>query len=219
MVGAGRVESRTFTPPLGGRGSTETLDRRARPGCSCDRYQSDGCCGARPRFGSNVSCRDLVAAVGANEAESTVSARLVDENDGWSALVGDPSITPAHQGGEYREQLEPSVGQHVLVPLGMVLVRLPLKDSMSDEALQAVGQHVAGEAYVCLEVIEPANPPKRFSQDEGCPPFADDLEGSGDGAGHVRKARSAHAVKAITSSCIIQPTAALSSAPPRKSGS
>jgi hypothetical protein len=74
----------------------------------------------------------------------------------------------------------------------MVLVRNALEDSVVDEAVQALGEDVTGDAEAGLEVIEACHAEERVPDDEQAPPLPHDVQALGDRAGDVLEAGPLH---------------------------
>jgi hypothetical protein len=66
----------------------------------------------------------------------------------------------------------------------MVLVRNALEDSVVDEAVQALGEDVTGDAEAGLEVIEASHAEQGIPDDEQAPPLPHDVEALSDRARH-----------------------------------
>src|SRR5581483_5608599 len=72
--------------------------------------------------------------------------------------------------------------QPVLVALGALLVEHPVEDPLLDEAVEALGQHIAGDTEARLELVEAAPAEEGVADDQERPALADDLQGAGDRA-------------------------------------
>src|SRR5581483_4644414 len=79
-------------------------------------------------------------------------------------------------------ELASPAGQPVLEPLRPLAVPHPAQDARLDEPVQAVGQHVAGDAEALLELAEPPDPEEDVADDQQRPPLPDELERPGDRA-------------------------------------
>ena len=98
------------------------------------------------------------------------------DQHGRPAVGAGVAVAPLHQRDERRPQVGALLGQAVLVALGALLVAALLEDALVNEAGQAVGEHVARDSQVALEVLEAAHPQKGVADDEHGPAVADRLE-------------------------------------------
>ena len=89
------------------------------------------------------------------------------------------AVAPLQQGHHDRPQIEALLGQPVLEARGALLVGHALEDALVDEAAEAVGEHVARDAEVALEVVEAAHAHERLAHDEDRPAVAEHLERRG----------------------------------------
>ena len=98
------------------------------------------------------------------------------------------AVAPVRQRDHDRPEVDALLGQVVLEALRALLIEAALEDAVVDESLQAVGEHVAGDAEIALEVLEAADAEERVAQQQDRPAVAEDLERAGDGAvlGFVR---------------------------------
>jgi hypothetical protein len=92
------------------------------------------------------------------------------------------AIAPLQQRHHDRPQVDPLLGQAVLEARGALLVGHAHEDALVDEAAQAVGEDVARDAEVALEVVEAPHAHERLAHDEDRPAVAEHLEGAGDRA-------------------------------------
>jgi hypothetical protein len=73
-------------------------------------------------------------------------------------LFDDPAISPAHKRDSNSVKVAPLGGQPVLLARRMLLVAAAFQDFVLDEFAEAIGQDVAGDPEVALEVGEAAHP-------------------------------------------------------------
>ena len=96
--------------------------------------------------------------IAASRAESASPQRLADaalvdlaaalalvDEDHRRAGVGEVLVAPVHQGHQHRPEVEPLLGEEVLVAAGALAVGPALEDALVDEALEAGGEDVAGD--------------------------------------------------------------------------
>jgi hypothetical protein len=112
----------------------------------------------------------------------------------------EPAIAPAHQGGEHRIEVDAHLGEPVLVAIRRLLVAVLLEHAPLDQRREPVGEDVACDAEVALDLLEAAQAHEDVAQDQGGPPLADDVEGAGDRARQVAHAGALHGPRAY---CIV----------------
>jgi hypothetical protein len=92
------------------------------------------------------------------------------------------AVAPLHQRDQHRPEVYALVGEPVLEALGALLVGALLEDPLVDEAPQAVGQDVARDAEVILEVVEAPHAEEGVADDQHRPAVPDPLQRAGDRA-------------------------------------
>ena len=112
------------------------------------------------------------------------AAAAVADLDGRAVGVGRPAVAPLHQRDERRLQVEPLLGQVVLVAaaLSRLLVLDALEHAVLDQLGQPLAQQVARAAERAVEVVEAAQAEEGLAQHEQRPLLPDDLERSLDRA-------------------------------------
>jgi hypothetical protein len=98
------------------------------------------------------------------------------------ALLRVVAVAPVQERCDDGEQVDPLGGQAVLVSLRPLLVQVLLEHALVTQALQARGQHVAGNAEALLELVEAREPDEGVADDEHRPALADDLQRARDRA-------------------------------------
>ena len=73
-----------------------------------------------------------------------------------------------------------------------ILIRPRLEEPGTDQPLQTVGEHVAGDPEVVGELIEPPDTEKRIAEDEDRPGVIDQFHGVGHGAFQMAEGLSGH---------------------------
>src|SRR4051812_45030643 len=139
--------------------------------------------GARAGLAVDVARRQARAARVAREVRGDLAAALAVAHDARRALGRRVvAVAPLHQRDDRRPQVDALLAEAVLEALRALLVAMALEQSLVGQALEAVGQHIAGDAEVALEVVEAAHAEEGVADDEQRPPDAEHLEGAGDGA-------------------------------------
>ena len=108
------------------------------------------------------------------------------EHDRRAGVLAEVTVSPAHQGDQSGGEVEAPGGQAVLVPDGPDVVGAAFEHAVVDQLLEPVGEDVASDAEVAMQVLEATDAAERVTQDQERPAVADDLEGAGDGAGIIR---------------------------------
>ena len=96
-----------------------------------------------------------------------------------------PLVTELPEGHEHVEQVAALLGEPILVAGRMILIGDGLQYVVVDQLVQPVGEHVAGDLEVGLEVVEPAYAEEGISQDEKGPAVTDYVDRLGDDAVEV----------------------------------
>ncbi len=91
-----------------------------------------------------------------------------------------------------RVEVAPLLGEAVLEARRAILVAHALEDAVRDELPQPIGQAVARDAEIALEVLEAADAEERVAQDEQRPAVADDGQRPRHRAGEVSDVTPAH---------------------------
>jgi hypothetical protein len=78
-------------------------------------------------------------------------------------LFDDPAISPVHERDCNSVKVAALGGQPVLLARRMMLIAVAFQDFVLDEFAQAIGQDVAGDTEVALEVGEAAHPEEAFA--------------------------------------------------------
>src|SRR4051812_39863648 len=139
--------------------------------------------GARARLAVDVARRQVRAAGVAREPAGHLAAAVAVADDARrAARRGVVAVAPLHQRDDRRPEVEPLLAEAVLEALGALLVAVALDQALVDQPLEPLGQDVARDAEIALEVVEPAHPEERVADDEQRPAVAEDLEGAGDRA-------------------------------------
>lgn len=133
-------------PPAPHPSSTDSLDRR------------------RPERGLAPSTPERLLELGA--------ARRVDERR-VGLDVGDEALTPPHQRHQHRRQREAGLGEPVLVPARVLLIRHLHHHVVLDEPAETIGEHRPRDPEVVDELVESAKAAERSSDDEDRPSIAD----------------------------------------------
>ena len=124
----------------------------------------------------------LAAALAVAASVDEPVAALVADQHGRTARVGEVAIAPVEQGDHHGPQVEAPLGEEVLVAGGSLLVRPLLEDPLVDQPREPRGEHVAGDAEVLLDLVEPPVAVEDVADHEQGPALAEHLEGAGDRA-------------------------------------
>ena len=116
-------------------------------------------------------------------------------------------VAPPHEVEDDGVEVAAAVGEPVLVPGRALGVAVALENAGVDQALEAVGEHVARHAQAALEVVEAPDAAEGVAQDEERPAFADELERARDRADLVvvRAAKHLPRGECRLTSCVTQP--------------
>jgi hypothetical protein len=109
-----------------------------------------------------------------------------------AGLARRPPITPPHHDKQQVAQLPALVGEQVFVPDRPGGILTPGQDSLFDQPVQPLGEHLAGHAEAPLELLEAVRAGVDVPQDQRRPRLTDDVEGAGDRARHGAELRSLH---------------------------
>jgi hypothetical protein len=110
------------------------------------------------------------------------TALLVDDQHRRPGGVGGVAIAPSEQGDEGRPEVEPLLGEEVLVAIRPALIGAALEDVLLDQSLQAGGEDVAGDTEALLQFVEAPPAVHHVAHDQQRPALADDLQGASDRA-------------------------------------
>lgn len=102
-------------------------------------------------------------------------ARVVDEQRG-RLPVGSPTIAPAHECDESRRKIHTFGRQSVFVAVGPLLVLDLVQDVAFDQPGQPVGQQVASNPQVVLQLTEAMNASEDVTHDQQRPAITDEVE-------------------------------------------
>ena len=108
------------------------------------------------------------------------------------AVGGGPPVAPLAHGHHHVPQVAALFGEPVLRARRMITVGDAREDPVFDEAVQPLGEDVAGDAQARLEIVKAGHPEECVPDDEQAPPLAHDIEALGDRAGHVLEAGPLH---------------------------
>ena len=121
---------------------------------------------ARAGRGGDVARAQLGAARRARQVAGDLAAAVaMADDDRGPGLRGVVAIAPLQQGHHHRPQVDALLGEPVLEARRAILVGHALEDALLDEPPEAVGQHVARDAEVALEVLEAAHAHERVAHD------------------------------------------------------
>src|SRR5271169_5737122 len=171
--------------------------------------------GVGGEVGPQILAVDLFfAAVADRDRLEHVTAVLVHELQG--RVIDLVAVPPAQHGQQHRVEILALLRQDVLIARGPFLIGPSLQNPLVNEQLQPVGQDVAAELELGLDVLEPPHAAKALAQDYHGPALADHRPGPGDGAFLLRQLRVSHAVSIPSQSRImteqrVSPRPALSS--------
>src|SRR5215472_12373394 len=138
---------------------------------------------------------------------SQLTARAVPQERGWAGLAGGPAIPPGGHREQHVAELQPLLRQHVVVPGRPLRVGPLLQHTLRNEAPEALGQHLARDAQVTLDVVKAGDAHPDVPEDERRPGFSGDLEGAGDRARHLAEPRALHACKRTVVSSLTERSA------------
>lgn len=99
-----------------------------------------------------------------------------------------PGVAPVLERDQHGQQGPAAWREAVLVPDRSVLIRLPRQHARVDQQPQPFGQHLARDAQLLLERVEPVHAARGVPHDQQRPPVAHDVEGLGDRAVGVGQA-------------------------------
>jgi DNA polymerase III delta prime subunit len=91
-------------------------------------------------------------------------------------------VAPLHQREEGNAEFAPLCRESILEALGTLAVADAVEDALGHETVQAVREHVAGNAEACLQLIEAVAAEDDVANDEQRPPVTDHLQRPGDRA-------------------------------------
>jgi hypothetical protein len=144
--------------------------RRGRPWAvkaaqgALGRSRSHGCAGAWQRV--DVVCVHRLAAVGAAQVDTADLAARVMAVEHWRAgLACEPFVPPAGHDHEQVDQLGTLLRQAVFMPRSPV-VGPALEHALVDEVVQPLGQDLARDPEVGLDLLKPGEPGPHVTQDQ-----------------------------------------------------
>ena len=136
---------------------------------------------ARPVLGVRVASPQALAALHAAAAVvDQPAAHLVADQHRRALGLGQVAVAPVHHGDHHRPQVEPLLGEEVLVAGRALLVRALLEDVLLNQPREPVGEHVARDAEVVLDLVEAPAAVEDVADDEQRPALAEHLEGACD---------------------------------------
>src|SRR6266852_7451198 len=91
-------------------------------------------------------------------------------------------VAPLAKRGQRDVEVETLLRQLVLVPLGALAVQDAFEHAFADQAVEPVGEDVAGDAEALLEFVEAVETQQDVANDQQRPALADNLERSRDRA-------------------------------------
>jgi len=166
----GSRRDQSLGPGLGLAG----LSRAPRCGWSCHGEWATSSFRSRPSPGSGSEPGCDVSADGhlmprvAGDGQMRVRPALaMDEREGWTVGTGKVAVAPRLQGHERGVEVQPFVGQAVLVPaaLSRLAIRRLLEHTGAHQRAQPVGQHLAGDRRANGEIVETPDAVERLPQD------------------------------------------------------
>jgi hypothetical protein len=119
-------------------------------------------------------------------------------------------VAPMHQGDHQRPQIEPLLGEEVLVAFGPLAVGAALEDVLVDQALKPGGEDVSRHPERALHLGELPVPVEDLSNDEKRPALADQLQAPRDRADLSLVFVPKHDCDLRTLGCIMQLTLVVS---------
>src|SRR5438270_13864198 len=141
----------------------------------------------------NIARGERFTAVRADEGRRClVVARAMHQLERRALGKLSPPIAPLHEREEHRKEVKPLFGESVFLSSARTSDVLSNKDLLVNKLVQTVRQDVASDAQVIQHFGESPATEEDLTNNEQCPPLADDLEGLRDGALHVLKAHSFH---------------------------
>jgi hypothetical protein len=115
----------------------------------------------------NVSCVERLVAGGAGDDRvGPVAAGGVVEDDGGAVATDRPAVAPGGDGEEDVAELPAFVREEVVVADGLVGVWAAFDDAVVEEMVEPLGEDLAGDAEVALELVEAADADEEVSKDE-----------------------------------------------------
>jgi len=118
--------------------------------------RSHGCAGAWQRV--DVVCVHRLAAVGAAQVDTAdLTARVVAVEHWRAGLAREPFVSPAGHDHQQVDQFSALLRQDVLVARSPV-VGTAVEHALVDEVVQSLGQDLARDPEVGLELLEPSEP-------------------------------------------------------------
>ena len=132
--------------------------------------------GTRPVAVLHVTRADAFAAMGAGDQRVTVAAATcVNQRQGSGLAVGKPAVTELHQGDEARIEIDPHLGEAILLALRGAGRDLT-EDCELRQLLQAIRERSPRDAERRTERFERLRPEKRFADDQERPCVGNDVE-------------------------------------------
>jgi hypothetical protein len=113
-------------------------------------------------------------------------------------VLPDPAVAPLHQREQHRNQIDALFGEHVLVPLGPLLIDAAPQDPLGHERLEAIAEDVRRDAEILLDRTEASNAVSDIAQDQRRPPLPGDVERARDRARLLGEDRSLHRLVSLS---------------------
>src|SRR4051794_28640645 len=99
-----------------------------------------------------------------------------------------PLVAPLHQGEKHGKEVKSLLRETVFVASASTNDFVSNEDLLIDKLVQTVRQDVASDPQIIQHLGESPATEEDLTNDEQCPPLADDLEGLCDGALHILEA-------------------------------
>ena len=123
--------------------------------------------GTWPGFDVHITGVQRIAAVGATQlAVGQLSAGVVTEEDRWSSITRRPAVAPGGNCEQDVGKFGPFPSKPILVPWRSLGVGALLEDALGTEPLQALGEHLARDPEIALNLVEAPEAPADIPNDE-----------------------------------------------------
>jgi hypothetical protein len=95
-----------------------------------------------------------------------LSTSMVPVQDRWAGLAREPAITPSDHHHQHVDELRASVGEVVLeTRTGIVLTAL--ENTVLDEVIEPLGEYLAGDSEIGLNLVEAVDSREHIAQHQG----------------------------------------------------
>src|SRR6266511_6105492 len=138
-----------------------------------------------------------------DEADRDAGSVAASARDPWW-LVGEVAVTPLHQRKQDEAEFAALLGEPVLESLGSLVVGDALEHALGDEAVQAVGEHVARDAEAVEELVEATMAENDVADDQQRPAVADHFERASDRTDLAVVVPLQHGASIATLTCVTQ---------------